>query len=68
MLTSNEQHFLYQSLAALVARISEPERTLSARSQPRPISFAASDSSSSDAKPSDEMLRLIQISRLSETS
>jgi hypothetical protein len=56
---TNEQHFLYQSQAALVARISELERTLSSRSQTRPISFAASDSSLSDAEPSDEMLRLI---------
>ena len=56
---TNEQHFLYQSQAALVARISELERTLSSRSQPRPVSFAASDSSLSDAEPSDEMLRLI---------
>ena len=56
---TNEQQFLYQSQAALVARISELERTLSSRSQTRPISFAASDSSLSDAEPSDEMLRLI---------
>ncbi|KAF8258392.1 hypothetical protein EI94DRAFT_1835061 [Lactarius quietus] len=56
---TNEQHFLYQSQAALVARISELERTLSSRSQSRPISYAASDSSLSDAEPSDEMLRLI---------
>ena len=56
---SNEQHFLYQSQAALVARISELERTLSSRSQPRPISFATSDSSLSDAEPADETLCLI---------
>ena len=40
-------------------RISELERTLSSRPQTRPISFAASDSSLSDAEPSDGMLRLI---------
>jgi hypothetical protein len=56
---TNEQHFLYQSQAALVARISELERTLSSRSQPRPVSFATSDSSLSDPEPTDEMLRLI---------
>jgi hypothetical protein len=56
---SYEQHFLYQSQAALVARISELDPTLSSRSQPRPVSFAASDSSLSDAEPNDEMLRLV---------
>ena len=55
---TNEQHFLYQSQAALVARISELERTLSSRSQSRPVS-STSDSSFSDAEPSNEMLRLI---------
>ncbi|KAH8984608.1 hypothetical protein EDB92DRAFT_1950669 [Lactarius akahatsu] len=55
---TNEQHFLYQSQAALVARISELERTLSFRTS-RPVSLAASDSSSSVAEPTDEMLRLI---------
>jgi hypothetical protein len=39
-----------------MARISELlERTLSSRSQPRPV-FVASDSSLSNAEPSDEML------------
>lgn len=56
---TNEQHFLHHSQAALVARISELERTLSSRSQPRPFSFAASDSSLSDPDSSDETLRLI---------
>ncbi|KAH9030241.1 hypothetical protein EDB83DRAFT_2554988 [Lactarius deliciosus] len=55
---TNEQHFLYQSQAALVARISELERSLSFRTC-RPVSLAASDSSSSVAEPTDEMLRLI---------
>ncbi|KAH9168915.1 hypothetical protein EDB89DRAFT_1551895 [Lactarius sanguifluus] len=55
---TNEQHFLCQSQAALVARISELERTLSFRTS-RPVSLAASDSSSSVAEPTDEMLRLI---------
>ncbi|KAH9057730.1 hypothetical protein EDB87DRAFT_1685894 [Lactarius vividus] len=55
---TNEQQFLYQSQAALVARISELERTLSFRTS-RPVSLSASDSSSSVAEPTDEMLRLI---------
>ncbi|KAH8996978.1 hypothetical protein EDB86DRAFT_3076906 [Lactarius hatsudake] len=55
---TNEQHFLYQSQAALVARITELERSLSFRTC-RPVSLAASDSSSSVAEPTDEMLRLI---------
>ncbi|KAI9433308.1 hypothetical protein H4582DRAFT_2112897 [Lactarius indigo] len=55
---TNEQHFLYQSQAALVARISELECTLSFRTS-RPISVSTSDSSSSVAEPTDEMLRLI---------
>ena len=56
---THEQHFLYQSQAALVARISELERTLSSRTHSRPASVAASDASSSAPEPTDEMLRLI---------
>ncbi|KAI0253157.1 hypothetical protein BJV78DRAFT_245670 [Lactifluus subvellereus] len=56
---THEQHFLYQSQAALVARISELERTLSFRTQSRPISVAASELSSSAPEPTDEMLRLV---------
>ncbi|KAH9021326.1 hypothetical protein EDB84DRAFT_1565364 [Lactarius hengduanensis] len=55
---TNEQHFLCQSQATLVARISELERTLSFRTS-RPVSLAASDSSSSVAEPTDELLCLI---------
>ena len=56
---THEQHFLYQSQAALVARISELERTLSFRTQSRPVSVTASDISSSVPAPTDEMLRLV---------
>jgi hypothetical protein len=58
---TNEQHFLYQSLAALVARISKLDHTLSSRSQPRPVSFAASNRSLSDAEPSDEMFLIADL-------
>jgi hypothetical protein len=56
---THEQHFLYQSQAALVARISELERTLSSRTQSRPVSIAASDLSSSTPGPDGEMLHHI---------
>jgi len=56
---SNEQHFLFQSQAALVTRISELERALSSRTQSRPASFAVSDISSGGAEPTDEMLHLV---------
>ncbi|KAH9967724.1 hypothetical protein BGW80DRAFT_675171 [Lactifluus volemus] len=56
---THEQHFLYQSQAALVARISELERTLSSRTHSRPVSSTASDASSSAPEPSDGMVRLI---------
>ncbi|KAI0296061.1 hypothetical protein B0F90DRAFT_1747672 [Multifurca ochricompacta] len=58
-LLSNEQHFLYQSHAALVARISELERTLCVRTQPRSVLLATSDNTSNGPEPTDEMLRLI---------
>ncbi|KAI9510968.1 hypothetical protein F5148DRAFT_1281329 [Russula earlei] len=56
---SSEQHFLYQSQAALVARISDLEAALAFRFQSRPVSLAVSDTSSSGPEPTDEMLRLI---------
>ena len=56
---SNEQHFLYQSQTALIARISELERVLAFRTQSRPVSLAASDISSVGSAPTDEMLSLI---------
>jgi hypothetical protein len=54
---SNEQNFLFQSQAALVARIADLERALSSRS--RPASFAASDVSSGGPEPTDEMLQFV---------
>ncbi|KAI0288234.1 hypothetical protein BC826DRAFT_1039345 [Russula brevipes] len=56
---NNEHHFLYQSQAALVGRISELERALTIRTQSRPVSLAASDVSSGTPEPTGEMLRLI---------
>jgi hypothetical protein len=56
---NNEHHFLYQSQAALVARISELERALTFRTQSRPVSLAASDVSSGTPEPTGETLRLI---------
>jgi hypothetical protein len=58
-ITHEQQHFLYQSQAALVVRIAELERTLSSRTQFRPVSVSTSDVSLSDPGPTDEMLRLI---------
>lgn len=70
-LSASEQHFLFKSHNALLARITDLERALSSRSRAsmsmnamsRPVSYAASDISSSDSmvsnEPSDEMLRLI---------
>jgi hypothetical protein len=56
---SNEQHFLYQSQATLIARILELERALAFRTHSRPVSLAASDISSVGPAPTDEMLSLI---------
>jgi len=56
---SNEQHFLFQSQAALVARISDLERALSSRAQSRPASLAVSDISSGGADVTDEMPHLV---------
>ena len=55
-LSSSEHHFLYQAHAALVQRISDLERALSARS--RPQSYASEASVPSEAL-SDEMLQLV---------
>ncbi len=56
---SNEQHFLYQSQATLIARISELERALAFHTQSRPVSLAASDVCSLGPAPTDEMLNLV---------
>ena len=57
-LSVSEHHFLYQAHAALVQRISDLERALSARPRSRPQSCTSEASSTSEA-PSDEMLQLI---------
>jgi hypothetical protein len=56
---SNEQHFLYQSQAALIVRISELERALAFRTQSRPASLASSDISLVGPAPADEMRSLV---------
>lgn len=56
---SNEQHFLFQSQSALVARISELECALALRTQSHRVSLPASEISSDGSEPTDEMLRLI---------
>ena len=56
---TNEQHFLYQSQATLIARISELERALAFRTQSRPVSLASSDISLVGPAPTDEMLSLV---------
>ena len=70
-LSTSEQHFLFKSHHALLARITDLEKTLSMRRQDtRPLSFSSNVSSTSDHEtqsgfgcaaegPSDEMLRLI---------
>ncbi|KAI0346997.1 hypothetical protein BDW22DRAFT_1425082 [Trametopsis cervina] len=57
-LSASEQHFLYQAHNALVRRISDLERALSARPRSRPGS-SASDSSDQSNSPSNEMFQLI---------
>jgi hypothetical protein len=52
-LSVSEQHFLFKSHNALLARITDLERALSHQPRSRPVSYA------SDAEPSDEMLQLI---------
>ena len=56
---SNEQHFLYQSQATLIARISELERALALRTHSSHGSLAASDISLFNQTPTDEMLSLV---------
>lgn len=71
-LSASEQHFLFKSHNALLARITDLERALSMRrmssggysnsGSSRPVSLASECSSSSEypcGEPSDEMLRLI---------
>jgi hypothetical protein len=55
-LSASEQHFLFKSHNALLARITDLERALSSRTRPPSCSSTASSSSS---EPSDEMLRLL---------
>ncbi|KAJ3524627.1 hypothetical protein NM688_g8530 [Phlebia brevispora] len=57
-LSNSEHHFLYQAHAALVQRITDLERALSARPPSRPPS-TASDVSVPSEVPNDEMLQLI---------
>ncbi|GJE84772.1 hypothetical protein PsYK624_008480 [Phanerochaete sordida] len=57
-LSSSEHHFLYQAHAALVQRITDLERALSARPRSRPQSYA-SEASSLSEPPNDEMLQLL---------
>ncbi|EKM59575.1 uncharacterized protein PHACADRAFT_250171 [Phanerochaete carnosa HHB-10118-sp] len=57
-LSSSEHHFLYQAHSALVQRISDLERALSARPHSRSQSYASEASAPSDA-PNDEMLLLV---------
>lgn len=71
-LSTSEQHFLFKSHNALLARITDLERALSVRRRSsgglsmngssRPVSLASDFSSSSEygsGEPSDEMLRLV---------
>jgi len=56
-LSASEQHFLFKSHNALLARITDLERALSSRS--RPLSSESDVSSNATSEPSDEMLRLL---------
>ncbi|KAF8974702.1 hypothetical protein BDZ97DRAFT_1900273 [Flammula alnicola] len=69
-LSASEQHFLFKSHNALLARITDLERALTMRrresggaysngSSSRPLSIASNFSSTASGEPSDEMLRLI---------
>ncbi|KAG6919315.1 hypothetical protein DXG01_007448 [Tephrocybe rancida] len=67
-LSASEQHFLFKSHNALLARITDLERALSTRrmssgtnSSSRPVSVASDSSSDygSNGEPSDEMFRLV---------
>lgn len=57
-LSTSEHHFLYQAHTALVQRISDLERALSARPRSRHQSYA-SEASNPIEPPTDEMLQLI---------
>lgn len=57
-LSTSENSFLYQAHTALVQRISDLERALSARPRSRPQSCASEASVPAEA-PSDEMLQLV---------
>lgn len=56
-LSTSEHHFLYQAHTALVQRISDLERALSARPPSRPQSCVSEASGPSE--PTDEMLQLV---------
>lgn len=58
-LSTSEQHFLFKSHNALLARITDLESALSYRTRSRPVSVASDVSSSATSEPSDEMLSLI---------
>ena len=58
-LSTSEQHFLFKSHNALLARITDLENALSYRTRSRPVSVASDVSSSVTSEPSDEMLSLI---------
>lgn len=58
-LSASEQHFLFKSHNALLARITDLENALSYRSRSRPASTASDVASTAASEPSDEMLSLI---------
>ncbi|EPQ59503.1 hypothetical protein GLOTRDRAFT_136359 [Gloeophyllum trabeum ATCC 11539] len=61
-LSSSEQHFLVKQHSALLARIEDLERALSARPRSRRTSYASDISTSvsiSSSEPSDEILQLV---------
>jgi hypothetical protein len=58
-LSASEQHFLFKSHNALLARITDLESALSSRSRSRPVSTTSDVSSNTPSEPSDEMLSLI---------
>jgi len=58
-LSASEQHFLFKSHNALLARITDLENALSYRSRSRPASTTSDVSSTAVSEPSNEMLTLI---------
>jgi hypothetical protein len=58
-LSASEQHFLFKSHNALLARITDLESALSCRSRSRPVSTTSDVSSNATSEPSDELLALI---------